>query len=186
MKYPVLLESFHENESKIVCATDIVDVFQDAENEGVTCVHLFNKPTELDLHILKTSPFVCKHPINEVYQKIQDALNPGSNSEALKQQNSQLIQVIDSTKAKLEAYKGEIEDIRELIEATEDESAFDKVKSIITDNQKEIAEKESQFKGLADGMKDFMQWTIQYIPKDLHPQVEKTINDLKEACNSKS
>mgnify|MGYP001408558766 CR=1 FL=1 len=40
MKYPVLLESFHENESKVVCATDIVEVFQDGTNEDVTGIHL--------------------------------------------------------------------------------------------------------------------------------------------------
>lgn len=172
MKYPVLLK-IKTNKFAVLDAERIHAV--ESDNPGSTVFY----PNSQEY-------YESSEPVDEIYQKIQDALNPGSNSEALKQQNSQLIQVIDNTKSKLEAYKGEIEDIRELIGANEDESTFDEVQRLIESYKSRFNESESQFKGLADGMKDFMQWTIQYIPKDLHPQVEKTINDLKAACNSKS
>jgi predicted nuclease with TOPRIM domain len=116
----------------------------------------------------------------------KDALNP--ENKALKQQNSQIIQELEKSNANLEAYKneidrlnarlkafkGEVKDIRELIGANDDESAFDEVQRL---HNKNI----STYIAFAG----FFEKTIDLIPNDLAVEVQKTLNELKP-CNSKS
>ena len=159
MKYPVLLKIHSGN--TVLCDADRIHRVV-SENHGS---NVFLPGSEY---------YTCKESVDEVYQKIQDALNPNSNSEALKHQNSQLIQVIDSTKAKIEAYKGEIEDIRDLVGANDDESAFYKVQRLHSKNN-----------SLYIAFAGFFEKTIDLIPNDLVVEVQKTLNELKP-CNSKS
>ena len=166
MKYPVLLKLKDETVS-VLCAEDIYSI------------HKKEKST-IQIHRVNGNINYCVESVEEVYQKIQDALNP--ENKALKQQNLQLIQELEKSNANLEAYKneidrlyerlkafkGEIEDIRELIGANEDESAFDEVQRL---HNKNI----STYIAFAG----FFEKTIDLIPNDLVVEVQKTLNELK-------
>ena len=91
MKYPVLLK-LTSRKTEVHCATSVHSFFHNPLNNEETNVRLNNG-----------SVISCDHSIEEIYIKIKNALNPDSNIEALKHQNSQLIQELESTKAKLEA-----------------------------------------------------------------------------------
>lgn len=156
MKYPVLLK-LTSKKTIIHCATSIHSFYYNVYGNGETKIYFTNGDSDN-----------CVDSIEEIYIKIKNALNPDSNIEALKHQNSQLIQELESTKAKLEAYKGEIEDIRDLVGANDDESAFDEVQRL---HNKNI----STYIAFAG----FFEKTIDLIPNDLVVEVQKILNELK-------